>query len=205
MITLYCMPRCGIWLAALKKQATNSHKYNRLTPHHFQSSRFADAAIVRMTTPIRIAYWIKIPGPYLSKKPKIGIMEITRKSICNPALIFKRFFTTFKNRNGAVSREKYFGFIIQPSLYNIFSKIAVALLEQKYYTQNMNRTNVRTKGARNMDDAAIERLVTLWKHLPPEEQLTYLNQLERAAAALSVPDTQSRVPENQEEALRQQL
>ena len=24
-----------------------------------------------------------------------------------------------------------------------------------------------------MDDAAIERLVTLWKHLPPEEQLTY--------------------------------
>ena len=39
-----------------------------------------------------------------------------------------------------------------------------------------------------MDDAAIERLVTLWKHLPPEEQLTYLNQLERAAAALSVPD-----------------
>ena len=69
----------------------------------------------------------------------------------------------------------------------------------------MNRTNVRTKGARNMDDAAIERLVTLWKHLPPEEQLTYLNQLERAAAGLSVPDTQSRVPENQEEALPQYL
>ena len=56
-----------------------------------------------------------------------------------------------------------------------------------------------------MDDAAIERLVTLWKHLPPEEQLTYLNQLERAAAALSVPDTQSRVPENQEATLPQYL
>lgn len=56
-----------------------------------------------------------------------------------------------------------------------------------------------------MDEAAIERLVTLWKHLPSEEQLTYLNQLERAAAELSAPDTQSRVPENQEEALRQQL
>ena len=84
-------------------------------------------------------------------------------------------------------------------------KIAIAITKQKYYTQNMNRTNVRTKGARNMDDAAIERLVTLWKHLPPEEQLTYLNQLERAAAVLSVPDTQSRVPENQEEALQQQL
>lgn len=205
MITLYCMPRWETWFAALKKQATNSHKYNRLTPRHFQSSRFADAAIVRMTTPIRIAYGVKIPEPYLSKRPKVGIMEITIKSICNPAPSFKRAFMTFKNRNGAVSREKYFGFIIQPSLYNIFSKIAVALLEQKYYTQNMNRTNVRTKGARNMDEAAIERLVTLWKHLPPEEQLTYLNQLERAAAGLSVPDTQSRVPENQEEALRQQL
>lgn len=205
MITLYCMPRWETWFAALKKQATNSHKYNRLTPRHFQSSRFADAAIVRMTTPIRIAYGIKIPEPYLSKRPKVGIMEITIKSICNPALIFKRVFTTFKNRNGAVSREKYFGFIIQPSLYNIFSKIAVALLEQKYYTQNMNRTNVRTKGARNMDDAAIERLVTLWKHLPPEEQLTYLNQLERAAAALTVPDRQVPAPKVQEEALQQQI
>ena len=69
----------------------------------------------------------------------------------------------------------------------------------------MNRTNVRTKGARNMDDAAIERLVTLWKHLPPEEQLTYLNQLERAAAALSVPDTRSHAPENQEAAFPQYL
>ena len=69
----------------------------------------------------------------------------------------------------------------------------------------MNRTNVRTKGARNMNDAAIERLVTLWKHLPPEEQLTYLNQLERVAAALSVPDTQSPAPENQEAALPQLL
>ena len=56
-----------------------------------------------------------------------------------------------------------------------------------------------------MDDAAIERLVTLWKHLPPEEQLTYLNQLERAAAVLSVPDTQSRAPENQEAAFPQYL
>ena len=69
----------------------------------------------------------------------------------------------------------------------------------------MNRTNVRTKGARNMDDAAIERLVTLWKHLPPEEQLTYLNQLENAAAALTVPDRQVPAPKVQEEALQQQL
>lgn len=56
-----------------------------------------------------------------------------------------------------------------------------------------------------MDDAAIERLVTLWKHLPPEEQLTYLNQLERAAAALTVPDRQVPAPKVQEEALQQQI
>ena len=67
----------------------------------------------------------------------------------------------------------------------------------------MNRTSVRMKGAWDMKDAAIERLVKLWKKLPPEEQLTYLNQLECAAAALSVPDTQSRAPENQEATLRQ--
>ena len=56
-----------------------------------------------------------------------------------------------------------------------------------------------------MNDVAIERLVMLWKQLPPEEQLTYLNRLECATAALSVPDMQSRAPKNQEEALQQQL
>lgn len=92
---------------------------------------------------------------------------------------------TFKNRNGAVSREKYFGFIIQPSLYNIFSKIAVALLEQKYYTQNMNRTNVRTKGARNMDEERVRQLLTLYRQMTPEEQLTYLERLRASLPALN--------------------
>ena len=69
----------------------------------------------------------------------------------------------------------------------------------------MARTNVRTKGAEKMTDNAIERMVTLWKHLPPEEQLTYLNQLENAASELTVPDRQVPAPKVQEEVFQQPL
>ena len=52
----------------------------------------------------------------------------------------------------------------------------------------MNRTNVRTKGARNMDEERVRQLLTLYRQLTPEEQLTYL---ERLRASLPELNTQA--------------
>ena len=49
----------------------------------------------------------------------------------------------------------------------------------------MARTNVRTKGAPRMDEERIRQLLTLYRQLSPEEQLTYLDRLRASLPALN--------------------